>query len=55
MYKHTKASWENAPIQFENAHFVKAPKTEPVKMFKYQHQIEDLTPFDCDVYWKTIR
>ena len=54
MYRHTKASWENAPVQFENAHFVKVSKATPVEMLEYQHEIEDLTPFDCDVYWKTI-
>lgn len=54
MYRHTRVSWKDAPMEFKKAHAVKASKSEPVVVVKYQHKIEDLTPFDREVYWKTI-
>lgn len=54
MYRHTRVSWEDAPMEFKKAHAVKASKSEPVVVVKYQHKIEDLMPSQCDIYWKTI-
>mmetsp|Transcript_4357 Transcript_4357/g.9868 ORF Transcript_4357/g.9868 Transcript_4357/m.9868 type:complete len:247 (+) Transcript_4357:84-824(+) len=54
MYRHTDVSWEDAPIEFKRPHEVEAKKGSPAESICYEHKIEDLMPFDCDVYWKTI-
>ena len=54
LYRHTRLSWGQVPIEYSDAHEVGASKAWPVKAFVYQHLIEDLMPFDRVVYWQTI-
>ena len=54
IYRHTKASWDEAPMEFKQAHHVRASTTQRVTAVKYENKVEDLTAFDCEVYWKTI-
>jgi len=52
MFRHTILSWVDAPIKFQEPHRVKG--RSPVESICHEEKIEDLTPFDRDVYWKPI-
>ena len=52
MFRHTILSWVDAPIKFQEPHRVKG--RSPVERICHEEKIEDLTPFDCAVYWKPI-
>lgn len=56
MYRHTDVSWKDAPIEFKQQHSVEAKEGAPAESESvcYEHKIEDLMPFDCHVYWKTV-
>ena len=54
MYKHTKMTWAEAPVEFQHPHEVQASESNPVNVLVHQHLIEDLLPFERDVYWATV-
>ena len=54
MYRHTKHKRSNAPFECRQAHVVQGKKGKPAGAVRYEHMIEDLTPFDRDVYWETV-
>ena len=54
LYRHTKLSWGEVPVQYREAHGVKVSERQPAKTFVHQHLIEDLTPFERHLYWETI-
>ena len=54
MYKHTKMTWACAPVEFQDPHEVKASERNPINILAHEHLIEDLLPFDRDVYWATV-
>ena len=54
MFRHTKFTWQGAPADCRPAHEVRASAQEPAVAVTCRHLIEDLLPFDCDVYWKTV-
>lgn len=52
MLRHTIMSWADAPAKFQKPHRV--DEESPVQSVCYQDKIEELMPFDCTVYWKTV-
>lgn len=54
MYRHTAPalSWTECPVEFKSEHKVSASKESPVRVVLHEEYIEDLTPFDCDYYWR---
>lgn len=54
MYRHTGVSWKDAPVEFKRSHEVDAKKEAPAQSICYENKIEDLTPFDCQVYWEIV-
>lgn len=53
MFRHTAVSWRDAPVQFKSPHKVEADE-DGNTCYSYEHKIEDLDPFGCEIYWKTI-
>ena len=54
MYRHTKRSRTDSPFECREFHVVCCTKDEAVKAFAYEQLIEDLTPYDCEIYWQTV-
>ena len=54
MFRHTKHKRKDAPMDCRRSHEVCCNEDGPAIAIQYQHLMEDLTPFDCDVYWQTI-
>ena len=50
---HSRKSWAESPYTHRESHEVRV--SSPVETVCYDEKIEDLTPFDCLVYWETKR
>lgn len=52
MFRHTSLSWVDAPVKFQQPHRVESGS--PVISICNKERIRDVTPYGCDVYWKTL-